>query len=200
MSSPKEVPGELSEVAQWHEEQAAWHRHSAEFDAADKIEPTRSMLLDGAAKHEKFAASIRAAIKADRELRAAGAEPASQVAVGKVMAPYIAALYRDMPALPVGAALYASPAVADKVLPSDDTKRLNWLELQVVEVRTPLRYGSRKNFIASPADVEGELPSASDLRSAIDAALTTPSTPAPDATLQLNTGAVIDARDPWKFP
>lgn len=60
----------------------------------------------------------------------------------------------------------APPTAADQA----DTKRMDWLALQVVVVRSPARYGSLKNFIASPADVEGELPSASDLRALIDAA------------------------------
>lgn len=50
-----------------------------------------------------------------------------------------------------------------------DVKRMDWLVRQIVEVRTPLRYGSLKNFLASPDDDDGEiLPS--DLRSKIDAA------------------------------
>lgn len=48
-----------------------------------------------------------------------------------------------------------------------EQRRLEWLEKQVVEVRTPLRYGSRANFIAVPEEHEiGEWPS--NLRSQID--------------------------------
>lgn len=48
-----------------------------------------------------------------------------------------------------------------------DAKRLDWLERRHVEVRTPLRYGSRANFHACP-DLEEVT---SDLRASIDAAI-----------------------------
>ena len=49
----------LEEIARWHQEQACWHRHAAAFEAADKPEPIRSMLLDAATMHERFAATLR---------------------------------------------------------------------------------------------------------------------------------------------
>jgi hypothetical protein len=52
-----------------------------------------------------------------------------------------------------------------------DTARLDWLETQCVEVRTPLVHGSRAKFSANPDDsYEGEV-HPSDLRTKIDAAL-----------------------------
>lgn len=51
-----------------------------------------------------------------------------------------------------------------------DQMRMNWLEHQHVEVRTPLVHGSRANFHASPDDSEGDT-TPSDLRARIDATL-----------------------------
>lgn len=56
----------------------------------------------------------------------------------------------------------------------EDTKRLDWLCLQHVEVRTPLVYGSRANFHASPDDVDGGDIEPSNLRAQIDANLKRP--------------------------
>lgn len=51
-----------------------------------------------------------------------------------------------------------------------DTQRLDWLCTQFVTVRTPLRYGSRENFMGLPDDNDGEsVPW--DIRKAIDAAV-----------------------------
>jgi len=50
---------------------------------------------------------------------------------------------------------------------TSDTERLDWLERQHVEVRTPARYGSFANFHACP-DLEEET---SDLRARIDKCL-----------------------------
>jgi hypothetical protein len=55
--------------------------------------------------------------------------------------------------------------------PWEDTERLDWMEMQVVEVRTPLVYGSRANFITSPEQDDPAFPAEpSDLRKRIDAA------------------------------
>lgn len=64
-------------------------------------------------------------------------------------------------------ALSGNGAASTEVEAPTDTQRLDWLERQHVEVRTPLRYGSRANFHACP-DLEEDR---SDLRTAIDAAL-----------------------------
>lgn len=51
-----------------------------------------------------------------------------------------------------------------------DRRRMDWLATQFVTVRTPLRYGSRENFMGSPDDNDGEsVPW--DIRKAIDAAM-----------------------------
>jgi hypothetical protein len=47
---------------------------------------------------------------------------------------------------------------------------MDWLEKQVVNVRAPLRYGSRDMFWASPEEVDGGPDGPSDLRARIDAA------------------------------
>lgn len=48
-----------------------------------------------------------------------------------------------------------------------DTERLDWLALQLLTVRIPLRYGSQEAFISKPYDDDGEeIPS--PLRSLID--------------------------------
>ncbi len=52
-----------------------------------------------------------------------------------------------------------------------DKRRLDWLERQSVSVRTPLLYGSRERFIASPEDRDAEEDMPSDLRKRIDAAM-----------------------------
>lgn len=53
-----------------------------------------------------------------------------------------------------------------------DTRRLDWLERQHVEVREPLRHGSRKLFLSAPEyDEESTWEAVSDLRSQIDSAL-----------------------------
>ena len=71
------------------------------------------------------------------------------------------------------AALSAPPS--DAALRSDKA-RLDWLEEQVVEVRTPLVHGSRGNFFANPDDSrEGET-GPSNLRAQVDAAIA-PSAP-----------------------
>lgn len=59
----------------------------------------------------------------------------------------------------------AAPAVD-----ASDTERMDWLETQVVNVRAPLRYGSRDLFWASPEEVDGGPDGPSDLRARIDAA------------------------------
>lgn len=51
---------------------------------------------------------------------------------------------------------------------NSDTERLNWLERMVVEVRAPLRWGSRQLFIANPEEVEGMEDDPSDIRAQID--------------------------------
>ena len=63
------------------------------------------------------------------------------------------------------AAAPAAPAVD-----AGDTARMDWLETQVVNVRAPLRYGSRDLFWASPEEVDGGPDGPSDLRARIDAA------------------------------
>ena len=50
-----------------------------------------------------------------------------------------------------------------------DAEYLDWLELQYVEVRIPLRYGSKECFCSSPDDDDGEL-LPWDIRAAIDKA------------------------------
>ncbi len=52
----------------------------------------------------------------------------------------------------------------------DDTRRMDWLEHQVVKVSTMLRWGSRDNFISSPEDGDGYI-GPSDIRVKIDAAM-----------------------------
>lgn len=51
-----------------------------------------------------------------------------------------------------------------------DAARLDWMCLQVVEVRTPMVYGSRAKFLVSPENVEGVGDQPSNLREAIDSA------------------------------
>ena len=72
------------------------------------------------------------------------------------------------------AALAASSAITD-------SKRLDWLERKTIEVREPLRYGSRHMFYASPTEVEGADDEPSDLRARIDAAIGVNATKAPNA-------------------
>lgn len=69
---------------------------------------------------------------------------------------------------PAPAAPAASPAAP--AVDARDTARMNWLEAQVVNVRAPLRYGSRDLFWASPEEVDGGPDGPSDLRARIDAA------------------------------
>jgi len=64
-----------------------------------------------------------------------------------------------------GPAAPAAPAVDAR-----DTARMDWLEAQVVNVRAPLRYGSRDLFWASPEEVDGGPDGPSDLRARIDSA------------------------------
>ncbi len=45
-----------------------------------------------------------------------------------------------------------------------DTQILDWLSMKVVNVRDPLRYGSRDMFWASPVDDDGWLDEPSNLR------------------------------------
>lgn len=53
---------------------------------------------------------------------------------------------------------------------AEDARRMDWLEQNRVEVRTPLRYGSRFSFICAPLNDEVEqIPS--DIRERIDAAM-----------------------------
>lgn len=52
----------------------------------------------------------------------------------------------------------------------DDHERMEWLTMQHVEVRTPLRYGSAANFVTSP-EQDDDIEHPSDLRKCIDAAL-----------------------------
>lgn len=58
--------------------------------------------------------------------------------------------------------------VASEKLAQQDTERLNWLERMVVEVRVPLRWGSRQLFISNPAEVEGMDDDPSNIRAQID--------------------------------
>jgi hypothetical protein len=67
-------------------------------------------------------------------------------------------------------ALRAQAAPAAPAVDARDTARMNWLEAQVVNVRAPLRYGSRDMFWASPEEVDGGPDGPSDLRARIDAA------------------------------
>jgi hypothetical protein len=53
-----------------------------------------------------------------------------------------------------------------------DAGRLDWLETMTVNVREPLRYGSRDMFWATPADDDGES-GPSDIRAQLDAAILT---------------------------
>jgi len=73
---------------------------------------------------------------------------------------------------PVGTLLYAAPqaAPAAPAVDASDTARMDWLEKQVVNVRAPLRYGSRDLFWASPEEADGGPDGPSDLRARIDAA------------------------------
>lgn len=48
---------------------------------------------------------------------------------------------------------------------SEDSAILDWLEMHCVNVRIPLRYGSRDLFWATPEDREGDTDGPSDLRS-----------------------------------
>lgn len=52
----------------------------------------------------------------------------------------------------------------------EDAARLDWLETMVVNVRQPLRYGSRDLFWASPEDMDGGPDGPSGIRKQIDAA------------------------------
>lgn len=52
--------------------------------------------------------------------------------------------------------------------PHPDTVRLDKLEKKVVNVRHPLRYGSKEGFWASPEDVDGGPRGPSDIRKKID--------------------------------
>ena len=54
---------------------------------------------------------------------------------------------------------------------AQDAKRMDWLEKQYVQVRAPMRYGSREMFSACPQEVEGLDDDPSDLRAQIDAAM-----------------------------
>lgn len=71
-----------------------------------------------------------------------------------------------------GAVQAAPPTPTEPAVQGEpsDTQRLDWLERQVVNVRTPMRYGSLQRFLASPDEEEQR----SDLRSRIDAALARP--------------------------
>ena len=60
-------------------------------------------------------------------------------------------------------------AVKDALSRSDAGRVLDWLERQHVIVRTPLRYGSREDFMASPDEDGGP----SDLRAKVTARLPT---------------------------
>lgn len=60
-----------------------------------------------------------------------------------------------------------------------DKARLDWLEMQVVNVRDLLPYGSRDLFWATPEGGWEDEVTASDLRKKIDAALTTQGGKAP---------------------
>ncbi|SOE37597.1 hypothetical protein [Delftia acidovorans] len=64
----------------------------------------------------------------------------------------------------------APQAPAAPAVDASDTARMDWLEKQVVNVRAPLRYGSRDLFWASPEEVDGGPDGPSDLRARIDAA------------------------------
>jgi hypothetical protein len=66
--------------------------------------------------------------------------------------------------------LRAAQASAAPAVDARDTARMDWLEAQVVNVRAPLRYGSRDLFWASPEEVDGGPDRPSDLRARIDAA------------------------------
>jgi hypothetical protein len=57
---------------------------------------------------------------------------------------------------------------AEALLAMEDTARMNYLESKVVNVREPLRYGSKDKFWASPEDQDGDSPIPSDLRQQID--------------------------------
>jgi hypothetical protein len=61
----------------------------------------------------------------------------------------------------------SSPAGSEQ---EGDTKRLDYLETMVVNVRTNLRYGSRDLFWATPSDDDGDI-GPSNIRAQIDAAL-----------------------------
>jgi hypothetical protein len=52
-----------------------------------------------------------------------------------------------------------------------DTRRLDFLERHIVNVRVPLVHGSNNLFWASPEDQEGEAALPSDLRKKIDIAM-----------------------------
>lgn len=76
----------------------------------------------------------------------------------------------DAGAMPVTRDGRATAPAAPAVDASRDTARMDWLEAQVVNVRAPLRYGSRDMFWASPEEVDGGPEGPSDLRARIDAA------------------------------
>jgi hypothetical protein len=53
-----------------------------------------------------------------------------------------------------------------------DKEMIDWLEMQYVTVRIPLRYGSRECFMASPEEQEADWPAEpSDLRDKIRKAM-----------------------------
>lgn len=55
-----------------------------------------------------------------------------------------------------------------------DTERLDWLSRLIVEVRAPLRYGSRQVFLGVPGgDEDTDMDEPWDLRGAIDKAMKT---------------------------
>ena len=67
--------------------------------------------------------------------------------------------------------LRAQPgAPRDATAEPTDTERLDWLETMTVNVRHPLRYGSRNLFWSSPEDMDGGPSGPSDIRKQIDAA------------------------------
>lgn len=59
---------------------------------------------------------------------------------------YIIQWFGNQQDLPKGSALYTTPQPAHTE--RDDTRRMNWLVSQHVEVRTPMVYGSHARFVA----------------------------------------------------
>lgn len=55
-----------------------------------------------------------------------------------------------------------------------DAERLDWLSMQYVVVRTPLRYGSLECFEGSPEDTDGWEQEPWDLRGKIDSIIVRP--------------------------